>query len=53
MTMQSIDKPFDEVAILYLQPGLKASNYAASLATSLVATLSKAIKRVYQEMEIK
>lgn len=52
IAMQSIDELSDEVAALGLQSGLKTSNYVRSLARKSAATLAKAMKRAYQEMDM-
>lgn len=52
LAMRSVNRLFDEVAILALQPGLKESNFLASITRDPTYTLDEVTKRAYREMDI-
>lgn len=51
-TMQSVDRPSNEVAIIASQQGLQASNFAASLARNPTSSLAKVMNKAYHEMHV-
>lgn len=51
-TIKSVEKLINDVAILALQSGFRASNDSTSLTKKPATTLSKAMKRAYQEMDV-
>lgn len=52
MVIQSVEKLSEEVATLALQLDLRARNFAASLERKPTTSLTKTMKRVYQEMVV-
>lgn len=47
-----VDNPFDEVAILAVQARLKGNDFVSKMVRKPTSTLTKAIKRAYQEMDV-